>query len=147
MNYSSLCKGVYVNFSSESGERIAEERKRLGLSQANAAELCGVSREMWGKYERGKAAMGTEVLSRFVLAGSDARYVLTGQPAIPGSNPDLPPDEELLLEAYRGLDPAMRKALLAEMLTGKKAKDSGGAISVKGSGHRVAGRNYNEGKK
>jgi|GEM_PF-676775 len=61
--------------------------------------------------------------------------------------PALAPDEELLLEAYRGMKPAKRKALLAELLTGKKAKETEGTISVKGSGHRVAGRDYNEGKK
>lgn len=136
-----------MNFSSESGERISEERKRLGLSQAEAGELCGVSREMWGKYERGKASMGTEVLSGFVLAGADARFILIGQRSIQGTAPILPPDEELLLEVYRGLKPVKRKTLLAELLTGKKAKDSEGGITVTGSGQRVAGRDYNEGKK
>lgn len=67
------------NFSSLTGPRIADERARLGLTQDQAGEKCGVSREMWGKYERGKAAMGTEVLSRFARAGADALYVLTGE--------------------------------------------------------------------
>jgi hypothetical protein len=64
---------------------------------------------------------------------------------------DLPPDEQLLLEAYRGLTAAARKALLAELLTGGKraparrkpvSEDAG--IKVSGSGHRVAGRDYHE---
>ena len=68
-----------MNFSSLFGERVLAERSRLTLSQAQAGEICGVSREMWGKYERGKAVMGTEVLSRFAEAGADVTYILTGQ--------------------------------------------------------------------
>jgi transcriptional regulator with XRE-family HTH domain len=54
------------------------ESKRLGLTQDEAGTACGVSREMWGKYERGKAVMGTDVLSRFAAAGADILYILTG---------------------------------------------------------------------
>ena len=68
-----------MDFCSLSSNRIAEERKRLGLSQEEAGTACGVSREMWGKYERAKATMGSEVLSQFVLAGADPQYILTGQ--------------------------------------------------------------------
>ncbi len=72
-----------MNFSSLFGPRIAEERKRLGFSQAEVAQICGVSREMWGKYERSKATMGTEVLSNFTQAGADAVFILTGQRSEP----------------------------------------------------------------
>ena len=67
-----------MDFNSQCGPRVAEERKRLGLSQDMAGSLCGVSREMWGKYERGKAAMGAEVLAAFAQAGGDVLYILTG---------------------------------------------------------------------
>lgn len=68
-----------MDFSSLFSPRVAEERKRLGLSQEAAGQTCGVSREMWGKYERGKAVMGTEVLALFAVAGADVLYILTGQ--------------------------------------------------------------------
>lgn len=70
-----------MNFSSQSGLRIKEERKRLGLSQEMAGKACGVSREMWGKYERGQAVMGTKVLEMFSEIGADAGYVLSGKRA------------------------------------------------------------------
>ncbi|TDK65999.1 helix-turn-helix transcriptional regulator [Sapientia aquatica] len=57
---------------------LKEERKRLGLTQANAAELVGVNRETWGRYESGKIMPGTEVLIAFTYAGADANYLLTG---------------------------------------------------------------------
>ena len=45
---------------------LKNERTRLGLTQAEIASKCGVSREKWEKYERGVALAGSEV---FVLIG------------------------------------------------------------------------------
>lgn len=67
-----------MDFSSLVAARVSEERKRLKLSQDEAGLACGVSREMWGRYERGKAIMGTEVLQKFGEAGADVSYVVTG---------------------------------------------------------------------
>ena len=61
--------------------RLVDERKRLGLTQAAAGEACGVSREMWSRYEKGKASMGSDVLALFAAAGADANYILTGERA------------------------------------------------------------------
>ncbi|WP_133598678.1 helix-turn-helix domain-containing protein [Tepidicella xavieri] len=65
--------------------RLSEERKRLGLTQAAAAEICGVSREMWGKYERGAASPGCDVVAKFAAAGADVTYILTGRRERPAS--------------------------------------------------------------
>ena len=67
------------NFLSLSAVRLKDERLRLGINQAEAGDLCGVSREMWGKYERGAAVPGGEVLFSFASAGADVQYVLTGE--------------------------------------------------------------------
>lgn len=102
--------------------------------------------------------------------GADIQYILTGSnrttlsdladeaadsnPPAPAGLPtfaSLPPDEQLLLEAYRGLTAPARKALLAELLTGGKPKKpsrtkpaADGGVSVSGDGNRVAGRDYRE---
>lgn len=52
------------------GYRLAAERKLLGLSQKDAAERCGVRREMWGRYERGEAEPGVRVLEHFCALGA-----------------------------------------------------------------------------
>lgn len=62
-------------------ERIRAERKRLGLTQAKAALVCGVARETWGKYERGVFELGGAAFRAFVNAGADADYITTGTPA------------------------------------------------------------------
>lgn len=63
----------------EFGERLKIERERLGHSQMEAAEMCGVRREMWGKYERGAAEPGARVLERYSAHDADVLYILTGR--------------------------------------------------------------------
>jgi len=60
------------------GQRLKTARLLLVLSQQKAAELCGVRREMWGKYERDEAEPGLHVLERFSAHGADAEYLLNG---------------------------------------------------------------------
>lgn len=62
------------------GDRLAATRKELGLSQKEAAERCGVRREMWGRYERGLAEPGVSVLEHFCALGADP-YALFGREA------------------------------------------------------------------
>lgn len=141
-----------MNFSSLLGGRLKDERKRLRYSQAEVAEKCGVSREIWGRYERGVSVPGAEVLKELAELGGDVQYVLTGRPCLipnDASTQHLPADEQLMLEAYRGLKASARKDLLAKLLTGGKkaageAPQSDSGIKVSGSGHRVAGRDYRE---
>lgn len=70
-----------MNTSSHPGERLRAQRLELGLTQSAAATNCGVSREMWGKYERGEAKPGSDVLTAMSGAGFDVPFVLTGTPA------------------------------------------------------------------
>lgn len=100
--------------------RLSDERHRLGLSQTEIGALCGVSREMWGKYERGLASPGADKLALLALAGVDVQYVLTGQraPAVnePGAGyvvEPLKPDEAALLDNYRHSSPEAQAALRA----------------------------------
>ena len=58
--------------------RLISERKRLQLSQSEIAGKCGVSREMWGKYERDVARPGADVLARLAELGADIHYLLVG---------------------------------------------------------------------
>ena len=60
------------------GVRLAAERKRLGLSQKDAAERCGVRREMWGRYERGIAEPGVAVLEHFYALSANPDVLLGG---------------------------------------------------------------------
>lgn len=82
-------------------ERIREERERLDFNQREIAEKCGISREMWGKYERAISFPGGEVLFLFAAIGADINYIMTGQRTVKVSedNPGyaLSEDEKALL--------------------------------------------------
>lgn len=76
--------------------RLKNERNRLGLTQADIANKCGVSREMWGKYERGVALAGSEVLFSLTEIGVDIGYLFSGTRSVP-----LTENEISLLDDYR----------------------------------------------
>lgn len=78
------------------------------------AALCGVSREMWGKYERDAAVPGGDVLVKIALAGVDVNHILTGQPSpsVPPAQ-ELPRQEQEWLALYRNSSEEVRAALKA----------------------------------
>lgn len=59
-------------------ERLVEERKRLGLTQARFAELGGVSKRSQIAYEQGRPPT-TDYLVAIAAAGVDVLYVVTGE--------------------------------------------------------------------
>ncbi|AWG95322.1 helix-turn-helix domain-containing protein [Actinobacillus pleuropneumoniae] len=85
-----------MNNSSLFAVRLKNERNRLGLTQADIANKCGVSREMWGKYERGVALAGSEVLFSLTEIGVDIGYLFSGTRSVP-----LTENEISLLDDYR----------------------------------------------
>ena len=60
-------------------QRIKSERKRLGLTQQQIADICEISRIQWGRLERGDSVLGGRVLKAFVTAGANLNYLLTGE--------------------------------------------------------------------
>lgn len=91
-------------------ERLKAERKRLGLSQQQAADLVAMTREHWGRCERGLAVLGGEGLAALASAGADVLYVLTGQrqDALPAADTS----EQLLLDNYRRCKLEAKQTLL-----------------------------------
>lgn len=97
-------------------ERMRGARQALGLTQAEAAERCGLAPEAYGRLERGLAlpradtlvalAQALEVSSDHLL-GLDRTQALVAR--------DTPVDAELsrLTAAHQRLSPAARRALLA----------------------------------
>ncbi|EMH8471729.1 helix-turn-helix domain-containing protein [Klebsiella pneumoniae] len=136
-----LCQGGNVSFTSQCISRLKFERKRLSLNQADAAALCGVSRETWGKYERGTMVPGGDVLLSFAINGANVQYILTGEE---GGGITLTRDELELINHFRAAPLAIKAAAMAALTAGNSAS---GSINVSGQGNRVAGRDYNENKK
>lgn len=130
-----------MSFTSQCITRFKSERKRLALNQADAAALCGVSRETWGKYERGAMVPGGDVLLSFAQNGANVQYILTGQEC---GGVVLTRDEMEMVNHFRTAPLVVKAAALAALTAGNSASHS---INVSGKGNRVAGRDYNENKK
>lgn len=121
------------------GSRLLEERERLGLSQPELAGVCRVTMRSQRNYEKDERFPDAAYLAAIAAAGADVRYIITGERDGPAPLA-LSPDEQVLLDGYRGLDRKTQKRLLAFVLGGELA--SGGVSQqinapVKGG---VAGR-------
>ena len=91
------------------GERLKEERKRLGLNQTQFAGVAGVQISAQTNYETGKRSPDAAYLAALAAAGVDVLYVLTGQRG--GAVADaLTPRERAMLGNYRGLSPTAQDA-------------------------------------
>lgn len=128
-------------------QRLVEERKRLGLSQSAFGEAGGVQKRAQINYESGDRYPDAAYLQCLASIGVDVLYVLTGERAA-GLPAGLSAEEQLLVESYRALPVARRKAVLADLLTGGAAKPTArkaaGGVVVSGNNNRTAGVKYDE---
>lgn len=91
--------GVFmVSFS----DRLQEERKRLGLNQADFGAVGSVTKKTQMLYESGVRHPGADYLQAVASIGVDVLYLLTGNrmDAVPPAQ-QLARDEVALLENYR----------------------------------------------
>lgn len=61
------------------GEKIREERERLGLSQTEFGDKTGVTKKTQGLYERGEREPDGSYFQAAGAAGCDVLYILTGR--------------------------------------------------------------------
>ncbi|HEY0413555.1 MAG TPA: helix-turn-helix transcriptional regulator [Allosphingosinicella sp.] len=92
------------------GARLAEERKRLGLKQAEFAALVGTDVPKQSLYENDRRELRADYLCRLAGAKVDVVYVLTGQRM---EGEWLGAGASDLLSSYIGLPPDLQEALLA----------------------------------
>ena len=90
------------------GTRLADERKRLGLKQAEFVALVGKDVPKQSLYEHDKRELRAPYLARLAAVGVDVVYVLTGRrsdgEAVGQSTSDL-------LTCYLALPPDLQQAL------------------------------------
>jgi transcriptional regulator with XRE-family HTH domain len=98
-------------------ERLKNARKELGLNQAQVAEICGVSRETWSRYESGKLSPGMEVLAAMATAGADVNYILTGKRTEKTQAERL---SEKMVLLFEGLDAEQQREILGAVQEKKR---------------------------
>lgn len=98
------------------GERLREERERLGYNQTDFAGLGGASLRSQIEWEKGKAFPNAKVLSAIAAAGADVQYILTGIRS--GNAPDavvLDREEKILVDHYRHIADKEDKTAVMKM--------------------------------
>ncbi|MFM0209943.1 helix-turn-helix transcriptional regulator [Paraburkholderia sediminicola] len=92
--------------------RLKQERRRLGLNQAELANAGGVQKHAQLNYEKGLRYPDASYLAGIAEVGVDVLYLLTGRTSDPAT---LAFDraEERLLAGYRELKPREKKGVLA----------------------------------
>lgn len=82
------------------GERLREERVRLGYNQGDFAAIAGVAKTSQFNYEKGDRSPDAVYLSAVAQKGVDVLYVVTGK-RMPESAGSLSAEEARLVERYR----------------------------------------------
>jgi transcriptional regulator with XRE-family HTH domain len=111
------------------GVRLAEERKRLGLKQAEFATLVGTDVPKQSLYENDRRELRADYLARLADAQVDVVYVLTGQRMEGGR---LGEQATRLLSAYLCLPEASQHMLAALIETLRDDFAQGASRAVHG---------------
>ena len=114
------------------GQRLKEERERLGYNQTDFAALAGAAKRTQIDWEKGVSSPTAEQLAAFAAAGADVLYILTGQRSgAVAPTPVLKPEEAALLDNYRHASPEGKKAIKATSdALAKPSSGSGGKKSA-----------------
>lgn len=93
------------------GERLKEERERLGLSQPAFAAVAGAAKRTLIDWEKGATSPSAVQLAALSAIGVDVLYILTGQRTMDA----LSRDEQELLERFRAASLEGRLAALGAL--------------------------------
>ena len=99
-----------ADFRVSMGDRLRQERERLGLLQPEMAALGGAKPRTYQDWERGVAAVSAEFLAAVAPRGLDVSFVVSGVSAS-ASALGLTPDEARILATYKQADSQARQAL------------------------------------
>lgn len=91
------------------GIRLKSERERLGLSQDQLAEHCGVSRPTQYRYESGKGSPTSEYVTAAAKIGVNVQFVLVGSGTLPVK---LSTKETALVDLFRLSTPSIQDAVI-----------------------------------
>jgi transcriptional regulator with XRE-family HTH domain len=120
---------------SEIGDRIKEERERLGLTQPQFAEAAGAAKRTLIEWEKGATAPTAVQLSALGKIGVDMLYILTGQrTGGTGGGPStssgsaITPRETALLDNYRACAEEDQRAIDRVALCAAEAQRIAGEL-------------------
>ncbi|MHB9799964.1 helix-turn-helix domain-containing protein [Pseudomonas sp. MT3] len=93
------------------GERLKEERVRLGYNQGDFAAIGGVAKTSQFNYEKAERCPDVAYLAAVAAVGVDVLYVVTGV-RTPSAADSLTEDEAKLIGLYRGMGQDNRETII-----------------------------------
>ncbi|EJN6955781.1 helix-turn-helix domain-containing protein [Aeromonas allosaccharophila] len=96
------------------GDRLREERERLGLNQTAFGAIGGVQKQAQLKYEKGERFPDAGYLSEIVKVGADVQYIITGS----YTSTALTDDENQLVTLFRAAPLPVKAATIAGLAAG-----------------------------
>lgn len=123
------------------GERLREERERLGLNQADFGEAGGVRKQAQLKYEKSERSPDAAYLAAIADAGADIQYIVTGT----RSDAALTPDERELIALFRAAPLAVKAAAIGALHGGSAPAQTQATFNGPVVGG-IAGRDITTGK-
>ncbi len=109
---------IYMNL----GDRLKEERERLGLSQPAFAAVANAKKHAQINWEKGVATPNGAALQAWAGIGVDVLYVITGQRAVAAEQN---PRERALLDNYRQSKEEDKAAIERVALNAASAEQEG----------------------
>ncbi|NMY95614.1 helix-turn-helix domain-containing protein [Pseudomonas proteolytica] len=107
------------------GERLKEERVRLGFNQAEFAAFAGVAKTSQFNYEKGERSPDADYLAAVSAQGVDILYVVTGERKRQAAD-SISDDASELLQVYEQVVDADRQILLRMASAFASTADSSG---------------------
>lgn len=93
------------------GDRLKEERERLGFSQTEFAAVAGASKNSQYNYEKGDRSPDADYLAAIAARGVDILYVVTGERKRQAAD-SISDDASEFLEVYERINGDDRQVLL-----------------------------------
>lgn len=93
----------------ETGDRLLQERRRLGYTPQQIAQLLGVPLAVYQEYEKGESDPGIYRMPRLAACGFDILYIMTSERHIPIE------EENELLTRFRDLSSRGRASIFTTM--------------------------------
>ena len=107
------------------GDRLKEERERLGFSQTEFAAVAGASKNSQYNYEKGDRSPDADYLAAIADRGVDILYVVTGERKRQAAD-SISDDASEFLEVYERINGDDRQVLLRMASAFAIAADSTG---------------------
>lgn len=92
------------------GDRLKEERTRLGLNQTEFASMAGVQKNAQSNYEKGDRNPDAAYLAAIATAGVDVLYIITGN-RMPAAAESLAPRSAALVNNFENMADEDKRAI------------------------------------